>query len=77
MAECNQVDSGCVETQVVNGHRIEYRRIQDVQQVTIDGEPIPFFRTGADYNLELDAYSSPQPTLISAAEEYAKQLPAG
>lgn len=64
-----------VATRDINGHRIECRKIGDFEEVTIDGELVPFFRVGKSYNLELDAYSPEQPTLLDAAQAFAKQLP--
>ena len=64
-----------IQTRDVKGHRIEYRKIMDFEEVTIDGEPAPFFRAGKCYNLEADAYAPEQPTLLAAAESYAKRMP--
>ena len=74
--ETTNDDNSDIKTKDVNGHRIECRKISDIEEVTIDGEPFSFFRVGEDYTLELDAYTPNQPTLILAAEQYAKQLPA-
>ena len=76
MAKRKQADPPLVETKDVNGHRIECRKIKDFEEVTIDGEPVAFFRVGKSYSLELDAYSPEQPTLLDAAQAYAKRLPA-
>ncbi len=76
MAKRKQAKNPKVETRNVKGHRIEYRKIMNLEEVTIDGEPAPFFRAGKYYNLEADAYAPEQPTLLAAAESYAKRLPA-
>lgn len=64
-----------VEARKVGGHRIEYHKTGDLEEITIDGEPAPFFRVGKSYNLEANAYGPEQPTLLAAAESYAKRLP--
>ena len=76
MAKRKQAKSPKVETRNVKGHRIEYRKIKDFEEVTVDGAPAPFFRAGKYYNLEAAAYAPKQPTLLAAAESYAKRLPA-
>lgn len=64
-----------VEARKVGGHRIEYHKTGDLEEITIDGEPAPFFRVGKSYSLEANAYGPEQPTLLAAAESYAKRLP--
>lgn len=64
-----------VEARKVGGHRIEYHKTGELEEITIDGEPTPFFRVGKSYSLEANAYGPEQPTLLAAAESYAKRLP--
>lgn len=64
-----------VETREVEGHEIEYRRVGDREEVRIDGELMPFFRVGDSYQLEANAYAPEKPTLLDAAEAFAKTIP--
>lgn len=77
MAKRKKAGTPEVETQNIHGHRIECRKINDIEELTVDGEPVPFFRTGKSYSLEQDAYSPEQPTLMDAAKAFVKRLPAG
>ena len=64
------------ESSEVGGHAIEYRKVGDLETVTIDGGQAPFFRVGDDYQLESNAYAPEQPTLLKAAKAYVATLPA-
>ncbi|MDX1747125.1 MAG: hypothetical protein R3324_14400, partial [Halobacteriales archaeon] len=63
------------ETRTVGGHEITYRDVDGHEEVRIDGRPMPFFQAENGYQLEANAYEPPQPTLLDAAEEYAKTIP--
>ena len=65
-----------VETRTMDSHEIFYREIDGREEVRIDGKIMPFFHVEAGYQLKANAYEEPLPTLLDAAEAFAKTIPA-
>ena len=58
----------------VNGHKISYRKADELEQLLIDGRPVAFFRVGDKYCLEQAAYESSRASLPHAARSFARRL---
>lgn len=65
-----------VKTRTVDVHELVYREIEGREEVRINGRLMPFFHVEAGYQLEANAYEQPLPTLLDAAEAFAKTIPA-
>lgn len=63
------------EHREVGGHIVRYRKTGGREEVTIDGELMPFIRVGTKYQLVCTASQEPHESLLDAAEAFATTLP--
>jgi hypothetical protein len=59
-----------VETHQVAGHSVEIRRVENREELRIDGVRTGFFVTEDGYNLDHAAYARPQKSLLDAVKTY-------
>lgn len=63
-----------IENHKIQGHSIQIHKKGELKKLYIDGERYIFFSSKDGFNLDKDAYSPPQKSLLKAVELYLKKL---
>jgi len=59
-----------VETHQIAGHSVEIHRLEDREELRIDGVRTKFFVTEDGYNLDAAAYERPYKSLLEAVKAF-------
>ena len=65
-----------VDKHQFEGHSIQIRKVEGKEQLWIDGVRRRFFVSDDGYNLDDDAYASPQKSLIEAVKAFINKISA-